>query len=340
MDNFITKRLLFDHFAGRLTPLQQSQIAEWLQQPAHHELYYEWLEEWERHNLQYAADPETALHQALLFIDQQGQTQPEPAIRRLTVGQNWLPGGNWMAVAATIVACLAAGLYGSRSYWLFKTVETAFGEVRRVALDDGSVVTLNANSTLRYARFGFGSHTRHVQFRGEALFSVTHTTTDQPFVVETPNGPEVMVLGTQFTVFARPRGLKVALNQGQIRLRYQAENPNQQARRQVLMKPGDLITMSPKGRVQYKRSKQQPLGPAWLKHRFVFDETPLLEVAAVFADEFGVQIEIADSVLAHETVTGSFTAYSADELLEILAERANLRYQKTVTQVVLLTQMP
>lgn len=79
------------------------------------------------------------------------------------------------------------------------------GDTRSVSLADGSEVTLNSGTTIRYPRWWSlgllrSQLGRSVQLDGEAFFTVAKTGTS--FRVETKNA-EVRVLGTRFDVLAR-----------------------------------------------------------------------------------------------------------------------------------------
>ncbi len=332
MNERINKQRLFDYFAGKATGFEKQQIEEWSREPAHEEQFYNWLDEWEQTHLQYAVDQPTALsrYQEFLFADQPGTVSPvAPVGATLRLGspysrRNWLV---WV-IAASLAGLVV--LLGFHAQLFSRTYETAYGETRTVILPDGSTVMLNSNSSLQIPRFGFGRQwfnmpTREVRLTGEAFFSVTHTATNQRFVVKTGNGPEIVVLGTEFTVFARPRGLKVALNRGKVAVNY--HQPDQQAK-QVMMKPGDLLTVTPKGIMQRQQTRQAPVNPAWTEHRFVFDKTTLTEIAAMLAENYGRSVRIPDDETSHLTLSGAYTAQNADELLRIIAEVLNL----TITQ--------
>ena len=45
--NLLNKNILFEHFAGRTSPLQKKLISAWLQVSDNQELYYRWLEDYE-----------------------------------------------------------------------------------------------------------------------------------------------------------------------------------------------------------------------------------------------------------------------------------------------------
>lgn len=337
MNERINKQRLFDYLAGKSTALEKKQIDEWSREPAHEEQFYRWLDEWEQAHLQYTANQPMALsrYHDFLYADQSGATHPSPAeetprsVRPLS-RRTWRV---W-AVAASVTVLL--GLFAFREQLLTRTYETAYGETRTVNLPDGSTVTLNSNSSLQLPRFGFGRAAfgraagapvpfgnpgRVVRLTGEALFSVTHTATNQRFVVRTDNGPEVVVLGTEFTVFTRPRGTKVVLNRGRVVVHYQ--QPDQQTR-QVTMKPGDLLSLTPGGELQRLQTKQVTANPAWADHRFVFDKTTLTEIVAMLAENYGLSVAIADEETSHLTLSGSYPARNADELLRIVAEVLNL----------------
>ena len=163
---------------------------------------------------------------------------PAPVLRPMPVSRPWL---GWLVAASIGVALVGGWLLRDRL--LQQTYTTAFGEIRVLILADGSRVTLNANSTLRVPRFGFGQQTRNVLLTGEAAFSVTHTLDDKPFIVRTGKSFEVVVLGTEFVVYNRHQGGRVVLNRGKVQLRYKQG----EATRQLTMQPGDQATMNARG---------------------------------------------------------------------------------------------
>ncbi len=69
---------------------------------------------------------------------------------------------------------------------------------KQFTLTDGSVVTLNKNSTLKLMSH-FNSDHRKVYLTGEAFFSITKSKAGKTFNIETSNG-NVEVLGTVFNV--------------------------------------------------------------------------------------------------------------------------------------------
>ena len=352
MNERITKQRLFDYFVGKATELEKQQIEEWSRHPAHEELFYDWLDEWEKTHLQYTPNQSNAVedYHDFLYADQtptagtpKGRYHTMPGlVNSQTQLTGWLKRRSWMVwtVAASVVVML--GWFGFHERLLTRSYTTGYGETRRLTLPDGSEVTLNANSSLRIPRFGFGTHTREVRLTGEALFSVTHTATNQRFVVKTDNGlsqpgnatpgPEVVVLGTEFTVFTRQRGTRVELNRGKVEVHYQQSD---QRIRQVTMKPGDLVSLSPKGEVVRRLTKRVAAVPAWADHRFVFDQTPLTEIVAMLGENYGLTVEIADAEMGRLTLSGAYPAQNGDELLRIVAEVLDIKISRHTDKTIL-----
>jgi ferric-dicitrate binding protein FerR (iron transport regulator) len=236
----------------------------------------------------------------------------------------------WMVAASLTLGLVMSG-WLFRSVFIYQTHTTAFGETKSLILSDNTKVMLNANSSLRLPRFGFGAKTREVLLTGEANFSVTHQSNNQKFIVKTDKGLEVVVLGTEFTVYSRQRGSQVVLNKGTVQLRYQ-EGKTQ---KELMMKPGDLVMFDQSNRLKQEVTKQPEKYAAWKDHRFVFDDTTLQEFAKIMDENYGLEVIIKDETLAKRTLVGSFRADSADELLEIVSEIFNINIARTGDTLIL-----
>ncbi|PMD99248.1 iron dicitrate transport regulator FecR [Siphonobacter sp. BAB-5405] len=317
----ITRVHLMDYHAGRATPLQARLIEEWLQQPENRTLFYETLHAWESQQLQYVADTETALERYQLFMQQGNQPmEARPVSRRLW---SWKP---WFAAAGVLLLC---------SGWLFrdtlqyKTYQTEYSQVLPVELPDGSHVTLNANSTLKYPRFDFGNGPRNVILNGEARFSVVHTKDHRRFVVKTDRNLDVEVLGTEFVVFNRERGTRVVLMQGKVQLNFQKQG------RTLTMKPGDQVTLTPVGSFALTKQPKPEEVAAWTQHRYVFADTKLSEIAQLMKENYGYEVKIPNQNLAQRMVSGTFNAKDGNELLNALQLVLNLNVERVGKRITL-----
>lgn len=324
MKNSINKELIFNYFSGNATALEKDLIDRWSADPQAREQLFIWLMEWENQNIQYNADVERAITRHFSRIDEYPaeteveRTAAQPVLTFPAKGKSWL-----MAAAVAFIMLSVGWL--ARDHVRYEIYTTSFGQIQRLVLPDGSKVVLNANSTLRVPRFGFGKTTRDVYMTGEADFAITHTATHQKFIVHTEKNFDVEVLGTEFNVYARPRRSRVVLNKGKVKLHYLKGSETDQ----IVMRPGDLVTFDAPGHASVKKTTNPANYSAWKAHRFVFENESLREICDLFEDNFGLEIRIPDSTLAAQTVSGSFTALNAEELFEILADDSGLSYSRS-----------
>lgn len=324
--SLLSKQVIQNFFEGKTTRMQNILIQGWLENPANRELYFQWLDEWEVENPQFTPDVESAYQRSLHTVQESPDVPgsgrqaslAHPARPHVVTLRARLYLFKWVAAASIV---LVLGAYLLSDFWLYKQYETAYGEIRTIVLPDSSRVTLNANSVLNVPRFGFGSGTREVRLKGEAEFAVKHTVEHSKFIVRTPDKLEVRVLGTEFIVYSRERGSKVVLSQGSVQLRSLNE-PNPKP---MLMKPGDVATMSTKGTLTLKHSESLSVHQAWKQRRFMFENTPVSEIAYQISEHFGVNVVVADSTLARRTIGGTFNASDPSNVLKVLSDVLNAR---------------
>ena len=321
----MNKHIIFDHLAGRATPLQKQLIATWLANPENTALYYDWLDEWENSHLQFVADDELALQKLKTrFLAE------EPVARQIPSSFFLLRfSRNRLAAACIIFAILLTSAYLFKDSILYKSVSTRYGEVKSVLLPDGSQVSLNANSTIMYPRFGFGTNSRLVQLNGEADFKVVHTTGNQKFIVRTGKEVDITVLGTQFTVYARPSNTKVVLQTGKVELSYVQDKKPQK----MVMKPGDMFVSNNGKKAQLQHIEHPEKLTVWKNHDFLFQGTSLQEVADMLQDTFGYEATFDSAEIAGKTISGSFHAMELRELLDAVCDLLDVKYTITGKQV-------
>jgi transmembrane sensor len=338
MNQPLTKNIVFAYFSGCATPLQKKVIEEWLREEANREQFFQWLEEWETEHPQFIPDTERALQRYVSRMNDASagsdtDKTPFPGIRRPASPPPPPKRSSffrWWMVAAALLISLSVGWF-SRDILLYQTYQTAYGEMQRVQLPDGSQVTINANSALRVPRFGFGQSTREVFLTGEAEFVVTHTPDKRRFLVHTPDQLTVEVLGTEFVVKSRAQGTKVVLSKGKVQLKAPRSGHTQA----LTMQPGDVVEVDPRGKINRQSSQEIQVHTAWKENRFIFDNTALAEVASQIHERFGVRISIADPDLAERRITGTYQAENADELLDVISELLDLRQSRQDGKVVL-----
>ncbi|WP_138476850.1 FecR family protein [Dyadobacter bucti] len=321
MNTNITRELLFDHFNGSVSARQRRLIDEWVKKPENAELFYKYLMEWELSRPQYHVDLQKGI-EAFRERDKKAQTgNPETVLvtRAFVNNKRQL----WLA-AAWVVAVLGFLGWFFQNQLLYKNLSTGPGEIQTWTLEDGSSVSLNANSELTVPRWGFGSNAaREVYLTGEAEFSVTHKTNGESFIVKTRDHVDVIVLGTQFTVYSRPDKTEISLNKGKVQVQHQTGLK----REDLIMAPGDMVTLSKKGHVEHNRLKEPAQYAAWKESRFVFDETSLTDIARLLENNYSLSVEIASPEIAALTISGSFKAQDQYELINSICRILDIRYK-------------
>lgn len=313
MNTDITKELILDNFANKTTPLQRKQIDNWLQSTSNEELYYKWLEEWENDNLEYIPNSAVLTERYMNLFKISPNTfvarPPLKILNRKIIIIKW-------SIAASLLLFISIVLWLFKDTITHKTYQTAYGEVKSFVLIDGTQVTLNANSSFKVPRWGFGKSDREVYLAGEADFSVTHSSTKQKFIVKTDKNFEVVVLGTEFSVFARPRGANIILKKGKVLVNYKEGK----TAKRLIMKPGELISFDKYNQAQLKLVTQPAIYSLWKEKRFVFEETKLSDVAQMLEETYGLKVTINNTELAERKIMGSFRAENVDELLHTISE--------------------
>jgi len=101
---------------------------------------------------------------------------------------------------------------------VYNTLTTPNGRQFHVTLPDGTVVWLNAASSVRYPTT-FNGKERKVSVTGEVYFEVAKNP-NQPFTVEVDGRMDVQVLGTSFNVnaYSDEPFISTTLLEGSIRL--------------------------------------------------------------------------------------------------------------------------
>ncbi len=323
MNAEINKEFIFNYLSGKSTALQKQLIDEWVKDAAHEELFYKWLVEYEYQQPQYLTDGEHAIERFRAHIDRTEDISSPDAGAEVFAPSRFRA-RKWLVAASVVTILMVSGVL-FRNNLLYQMHTSAYGETKALVLSDSTRVVLNANSSLKVPRFGFGRGTREVFLTGEANFDVAHQADHQRFVVHTPKGLEVVVLGTEFMVYARAHKSRVILNRGKVQLNYHEG----QSRKKVIMKPGDLVTLDQDNHLQQEITTQPEKYAAWKDQRFIFDDTTLAEFAEIMQENYGIRVVVQDKNLAQRTLVGSFRAESSEELLEIVCRIFNLKMSRT-----------
>ncbi|CAG5005574.1 hypothetical protein DYBT9275_03608 [Dyadobacter sp. CECT 9275] len=318
----LSKHTLFEYLSGRANPLEKRMTEDWLRDPENKELFYQWLMEWETMAPQFVPDQEVAVKNLLERIRDEGPFIYPEILPPVQDAEEKKRGKLFRRFfwAAAVVLLMAGSGWWYQDTLMYRTYTTAFGKTTNIYLEDGSRVVLNSNSSLKVPRLGFYGAVRKVFLAGEAEFTVSHTVDDQHFIVKTSDKFQVEVLGTQFSVFARPRGTQVALKTGSVRIDYEQNA----LRKNLMMKPGDLAILDHSGGVQLEKQPDPKTFAAWKEQRYVFNGTPISEISAMVEENFGMKVR-ADPDVYGRKITGNFKTENAEDLLKTISEVLDLK---------------
>ena len=205
----------------------------------------------------------------------------------------------------------------------YNSIRTPRGGEYQVRLSDGTVIWLNAETTLTYPVV-FAGNTRTLTLEGEAYFEVAPDTT-RPFIVHTSKF-DVRVTGTEFNVSTYPEEYETAtLVKGGIILECN--------RRSHLLKPGEQFRL--KGDVQEVVSIDPTVATAWRNGIFHFKERRLESLLNELARWYNFDVIYQNPEVKNYHFTAWFKRSSKiQEVMEILEKTNKIKLNlqdKTLT---------
>jgi transmembrane sensor len=184
----------------------------------------------------------------------------------------------------------------------YNTLSTANGETFQVRLPDGSLVVLNAASSLTYPTNINLVNERKVKLGGEAYFEVAKAMMKvegatnnvagkrKPFIVETDR-QQVEVLGTQFNVnsYADELDTKTTLVEGVVKVASLGT-----VKYSSVLKPGQQALSRPDGFLVKEVNITQAI--AWKNGTFDFDNEDIQSVMRKISRWYNVEVEFEGNV--------------------------------------------
>ncbi|MRG44596.1 hypothetical protein GFS24_05700 [Chitinophaga sp. SYP-B3965] len=218
------------------------------------------------------------------------QKLPRKPVRKIT----WyhLAGA---AAVALVIAGIGMLLQQERGLPLpvpMLTLQTGNGELKEVMLPDSSHIFLNARSAIRYPA-SFSGTTRTVQLlQGQAYFDVAKQ--EAPFIVESPEGMQTIVLGTAFTVMADSVAghLQVAVKAGKVRV-------DRQQHAIAILLPGDGVFYDiAKARTQTMHTDPGSIGE-WTSGEVRLSAASFAEMASLMQQLYGITVIAGNTPVQH-----------------------------------------
>ena len=220
-----------------------------------------------------------------------------------------------------------SGVYTQRD---LKEIIADKNEIRKVRLEDGTVVTLNSESGLRIPET-FGEEDRTVQLSGEAYFEVAHNE-QKPFFVKT-NNAVIKVLGTKFIVTAWNEDSDVTVAVAEGRVNFNSNSGKQEDA--VFLTKDEMSTVTndtyPMKPVKINVEKYYSF---WLTNELNFYNASFKSVIQRLEMKYNVDIAVADISILSKHLTADFKNESLSEVLNTISIALNLGYSVNKNKIV------
>lgn len=178
----------------------------------------------------------------------------------------------------------------------FNTLTTARGEQAQLKLPDGTLVYLNAASSLKYPTSFKGLKTREATLSGEAYFRVAKDK-KHPFIVNSSE-QQVEVLGTHFNINAYgdegKHTTKTTLEEGSVKVR--------SALNQRIISPGEQAVVS-RNTIQVSKADLEEV-LAWKNGYFRFQNEKITSIMLKLSRWYDIEVAYVGKP-SEETFTGT-----------------------------------
>jgi transmembrane sensor len=232
-----------------------------------------------------------------------------------------------MAASLLLGTCIAVGIYfGTRTTqavehpWITKvTTETHTAWV----LPEGSAITLNSNSRLRYPKIF--EHTRTAELTGEAYFNVTPDST-KPFIISTDE-VQVKVLGTKFNVSAHAVDslVRVQVVQGKVMVSHGTDS--------IILVANQHGFYRKSTRTLWIEETETNNNLGYATHTFTYEDRSLRTILKDLSTAYHVTFELSNARVNDCHLTGEYHDMSLPVILEVVCRSLDLTYRITGNRV-------
>ena len=273
----------------------------------------------------YAADPRHAtIYDGLLDNWEKMGAAALTPIGKPRARQSRRPPRHVVAAAAALFAVVLAGaefyhlgLIGAPAP--ATEIASRVGEIRPLALPDGSRVTLDTASTIRFA---FSNSQRHVTLvNGRARFDVAHDTS-RPFIV-IAGSSQVIAHGTLFDVALHEGSLTVSLLRGSVEVRTSPRAAGRSPETSRKLQPGQSLSIETNA-APGLLAPVTPEEERWPTGMQSFDNVSLEDIIGAINRYGATRIILADRSAASVRYTGTLSTKDPVGVARMIAASNNL----------------
>jgi transmembrane sensor len=224
----------------------------------------------------------------------------------------------FLQFAAGLLFVISFSWYYYANYRVREIQFITHNEVKRDTLSDGSVVTLNKSTVLKYPQ-KFSKSQRKVNLSdGEAFFTVTHDA-KIPFIIYT-GGLTIADVGTSFNVKSHLGEVEIIVETGSVKVSRNGKS--------LFLKPGEKMSFNRNDIYLKKENNPDLLYTYYRNNEFVANNTPLRRLVNVLNEAYGTNIIIEKKELGALQLHTTFKNESLETILEIISRTFNITVEK------------
>lgn len=282
---------------------------------AQKELYAKWLDQLDLDNTQLSEQQIEERRQQFRQHFHQEILNPPQKRRRLWV---WIP-----AAAATLLLATVTWLLTPQNptpgVLHYLSANTQAGERKVITLSDGSMVTLNNASQLKFPEV-FTDSKREVFLAGEAFFNVKRNE-KKPFIVRSAQ-LSIKVLGTSFDIKNYKEDPHIAVTVASGKVEVAPDN-----RKQIwLLTPGQQLSYNRKTETGNQKNVSADDYTGWQKGELIFNNESMESICKRLERCYGVKINIKKPSLKSKRINLELKNESLQNVLKMLALVGEFKY--------------
>lgn len=216
----------------------------------------------------------------------------------------------------------------------YNVLTVPYGKLAALELSDGTKITLNAGTSIKYPeRFLKGLPREVFLLRGEAYFEVTKDKA-HPFILNS-GGRNIEVLGTSFNVsnYSEDHTISTVLVEGAVRL---YENDKKDSKEEAIpLTPGFGAIWNKTSKKMSIKKVDTHLYTAWKDGLLVFRKSSYENIRKKLERHFDIVIDNKYQFLDEQVYTATFSTSdnTIEEILEAFKEDTPFRFTRTDNKI-------